>query len=1007
MAENATGASGLRGTVAHEPNSSGDDGSNDATGRRGASPSTSKPSPSVRRKTPPPIAFHVTGFGVFNGIPDNPTTHIVNELPEVLMARGFRNSRGGSDESSDGSSSFSGQPQSGPLVAEDGSFEIYPWGVLHVSAEEGGRQVREMHSRLSSRRRRHRRGSGEMAGSGDVADAGVMDDEAGFPVERSLYQDGGGRSADETSGGGSAADEISGSGNAPNELTDQIDGSASPVPADAGVSAGSDPGGPVHSDEDDDEGEGQTSVFVHCGVDGGGRTFKLESRGYNEATFRVPDEKGYRPNRVAIDESNADIAHVRNTTLPIAETLSKLEGMGWGPNHVRESTCAGRFVCNYVYYTSLGLCEAETSSGVPAAEDPCPPPPPPKSRCRRHCLFLHVPPFSVIEKDEQLSFVVDCLTAIAECLRASAATSDAVEDSSIDRGPAVAVGAGEANAGSVATDVFASAPADSSTSSSHNNIRSNDQCGPPSNQSCTTVPSRSNAGSFRSYTATAIRRSNTMPYYGAGRSSHLLVGDDSTSSLASVIWDEDDLRPVASKAEPRMPMPPFRANGDPQYARFRSASRGPTTHHNVHYSSNGGGGLRGYSSRQDQEDSADDYYDEEDEETQGEMTRRRLIEAGFEALDVDAGMATTGSDDMETNMQFLLDITPLLPRGSPAVGDIDALREFLNNTNDHRPGVRRRNSGGVAAPPRPSSAGSRVRPRSAGSAAGMAGVTPKWVGEIRPKVPPNGVNGTASAGVSSGTSTPRSKGGLLSRFRRHKKNSSSTGSASSTLSTASLSSSTTSSKTKRPTAAAATKEQRSTLAAPAIARSYSMGTTSTTTESTVDAGASAEKGGEASPEYCRRTTGNTTRSVSPPPDNLRCAVGNSAKIDPSAGWGDTSSLAAATLRLVLLVRVDLGMGAGAIAAHCCRAVLAATRKAEGSSAADELAVWRNAGEATVVLAARDSRALGAVTEVRLHTLVRFDTGPAYGFSASGASSVLILALQQRVPRVLLCWCTCR
>lgn len=996
--------------MAHEHSSSRDDDSDNAIRRCGASSPTLKPSPSIRHMTPPPIAFHVTGFGVFNGIPDNPTTHIVNELPGALMARGFHNSRDGSGGSSDRGSSFSGQPRSGAFIAKDGSFEIYPRGVLHVSADEGGRQVRQMHSRLSSRRHRHHRGSHDMTSSGGVTDASVMDEEAEYPAERPLYQDTGRRFVDENSGCDGAADDISGNCN-------KSDGGASSIPADAGISAGSDPGGPVYPDEDDDERKGQTSVFVHCGVDGDGRTFKLESRAYNEATFRVPDEKGYQPTHIAIDESNADIAHVRNTTLPIAETLSKLEEMGWGPAHVMESTCAGRFVCNYVYYTSLGLCEAEASSAVPAAEDPCPPTssPPPKSRCQRHCLFLHVPPFSVIAKDEQLSFVVDCLTAIAECLGASAGTSDAKKDSSIDEGPAVAVGARGGNAGSDTTDVFAPAPADTVAPSSHGNIRPNEQRGPPSNLPSATVPSRSNAGSFRSYAATAIRRSNSMPYYGAGRSSNLLVGerDGSTSYLSSVIWDEDDLRPVATKAEARLPMPSSRAHGDSHYARFRSAARGPATHHSADYSSSsvdvGGGMLRGYSGRQDQEDNVSEYYDEDDEETQAEVTRRRLIEAGFEALDVDAGMATTGSDDMETNMQFLLDITPLLPRGSPAVGDIDALREFLSGTSDHGPGGRRRNIGAGGAAPRPSPVGSRVRTRSAGSAGGMAGVTPKWVGEIRPKVSPNGVNGTASPGVSSEASTPRSGGGLLARFRRHKKNSSSTGSASSTLSTASLSSSTTSTslKTRRPAAAAATKEQRSALATPAIARSYSMGTTSTTTVSTVDAAASGGRGGDASPEYCRRTTGNSTRSLSPPPDNLRCTVGVPTKIDPSAGWGDTSPLAATTLRLVLLVRVDLGMGAGAIAAHCCRAVLAATRKVEGSGAADELAVWRNAGEATVVLAARDSRALGAVLEVRAHTLVGLDTRPACTGRTKCTSSVLVVAVQRRVPPVHIYLCTCR
>lgn len=126
-------------------------------------------------------------------------------------------------------------------------------------------------------------------------------------------------------------------------------------------------------------------------------------------------------------------------------------------------------------------------------------------------------------------------------------------------------------------------------------------------------------------------------------------------------------------------------------------------------------------------------------------------------------------------------------------------------------------------------------------------------------------------------------------------------------------------------------------------------------------------GGVPSPEYCRRTTGNSqSQSPPPPPDLLRTIIGSGVrgeKVDLSAGWSDTSQLGGATLRLVLLVRLDVGMGPGAIAAYCCRAVLAATRKAEGGGRADALAVWRDAGEAMVVLAVQDSRALTAVLEV--------------------------------------------
>ncbi len=32
----------------------------------------------------PQVIFHLTGFGKFHGVPDNPTTHLMKELPPVL-----------------------------------------------------------------------------------------------------------------------------------------------------------------------------------------------------------------------------------------------------------------------------------------------------------------------------------------------------------------------------------------------------------------------------------------------------------------------------------------------------------------------------------------------------------------------------------------------------------------------------------------------------------------------------------------------------------------------------------------------------------------------------------------------------------------------------------------------------------------------------------------------------------------------------------------------------------
>ncbi|CAN0439480.1 unnamed protein product, partial [Hapterophycus canaliculatus] len=71
-------------------------------------------------------------------------------------------------------------------------------------------------------------------------------------------------------------------------------------------------------------------------------------------------------------------------------------------------------------------------------------------------------------------------------------------------------------------------------------------------------------------------------------------------------------------------------------------------------------------------------------------------------------------------------------------------------------------------------------------------------------------------------------------------------------------------------------------------------------------------------------------------------------------------LSGPNLRLALLVRLDLGMTTGTVAAQCSKAALAATRKAEGSGRVDTLAVWREAGESIVVLGAGSAVSLDTI-----------------------------------------------
>eukprot|EP01123_Difflugia_compressa_P005998 TRINITY_DN18136_c0_g1_i1.p1 TRINITY_DN18136_c0_g1~~TRINITY_DN18136_c0_g1_i1.p1 ORF type:complete len:228 (+),score=49.84 TRINITY_DN18136_c0_g1_i1:6-689(+) len=132
-----------------------------------------------------------------------------------------------------------------------------------------------------------------------------------------------------------------------------------------------------------------TVVFLHLGVNGGGTHFLLEKTAYNEASFRVPDERGWTPMKQSVHPSITDITHQLNTTLPIEElqrsTNNRLK--------TEVSTDPGRFLCNYIYYQSLHFSNIN----------------------KTHSLFLHVPPFEVIPEQQQMSFVSNLIRDIA-CL---------------------------------------------------------------------------------------------------------------------------------------------------------------------------------------------------------------------------------------------------------------------------------------------------------------------------------------------------------------------------------------------------------------------------------------------------------------------------------------------------------------------------------------------------------------------------------------------------------------
>jgi pyrrolidone-carboxylate peptidase len=211
------------------------------------------------------------------------------------------------------------------------------------------------------------------------------------------------------------------------------------------------------------------TVLLHLGVHYCGQGFQLETCAYNDATFRIPDERGFQPEKELICES-IPWEQAFYTPLDVNDLCQRLQSMypgSYTPVHddgvdpksddkasgkesskeeltsrceknladekneqglvesqkqsfemaittntpgirIFPSSDPGRFVCNYTYCYSLSkFCQ--TTVDVINQDDPSRVP---KPNHKFACLFLHVPPITVIPQDEQLKFVVELMKAI-------------------------------------------------------------------------------------------------------------------------------------------------------------------------------------------------------------------------------------------------------------------------------------------------------------------------------------------------------------------------------------------------------------------------------------------------------------------------------------------------------------------------------------------------------------------------------------------------------------------
>lgn len=142
------------------------------------------------------------------------------------------------------------------------------------------------------------------------------------------------------------------------------------------------------SGKDSESSNSKRIIWVHFGVNSGATRFAIEHQAVNEATFRCPDEMGWKPQKVPIIPADGGISRTRETSLPVEEITKTLTKMGY---EVMPSDDAGRFVCNYVYYHSLRFAE---QSGIQS-------------------LFVHVPLFLTIDEETQMQFAASLLEVLA------------------------------------------------------------------------------------------------------------------------------------------------------------------------------------------------------------------------------------------------------------------------------------------------------------------------------------------------------------------------------------------------------------------------------------------------------------------------------------------------------------------------------------------------------------------------------------------------------------------
>ena len=100
----------------------------------------------------------------------------------------------------------------------------------------------------------------------------------------------------------------------------------------------------------------------------------------------------------------------RACPLPIDDCVAALTEQGF---LCTGSDSPGLFVCNYIYYLSLRMTAASEDGGDPEGNATGEP----RAATSPISVFVHVPPFAAIGKNDQLAFVTAAINTFAAAAR--------------------------------------------------------------------------------------------------------------------------------------------------------------------------------------------------------------------------------------------------------------------------------------------------------------------------------------------------------------------------------------------------------------------------------------------------------------------------------------------------------------------------------------------------------------------------------------------------------------